>query len=76
MILQHLALLEGCDLPRLQRNSPHYLHVWIESAKLAFADRDVTRQRAGRIQRGCHPDPALDPPGVQCTARHTLSQVC
>jgi len=39
--LQHLALLEGFDLPRLQHNSPDYLHVWIESAKLAFADREA-----------------------------------
>jgi gamma-glutamyltranspeptidase/glutathione hydrolase len=39
--LQHLALLEGFDLPGLRHNSPDYLHVWIESAKLAFADREA-----------------------------------
>ena len=39
--LQHLTLLEGFDLPRLKHNSPDYLHVWIESAKLAFADREA-----------------------------------
>ena len=39
--LQHLTLLEGFDLPRLKHNSADYLHVWIESAKLAFADREA-----------------------------------
>src|SRR5205823_1311535 len=39
--LQHLALLEGFNVPRLKHNSPDYLHVWIESAKLAFADREA-----------------------------------
>ena len=39
--LQHLAILEGFDLPQLEHNSADYLHLWIESAKLAFADREA-----------------------------------
>ena len=39
--LQHLALLEGFDLKHLGHNSADYLHVWLESAKLAFADREA-----------------------------------
>jgi len=39
--LQHLALLEGFDLKQLGHNSADYLHVWLESAKLAFADREA-----------------------------------
>ncbi len=39
--LQHLALLDGFDLKQLGHNSTDYLHVWLESAKLAFADREA-----------------------------------
>lgn len=39
--LQHLALLEGFDLKQVGHNSADYLHVWVESAKLAFADREA-----------------------------------
>ena len=39
--LQHLAILDGMDLKRMAHNSPEYLHLWIESAKLAFADREA-----------------------------------
>ena len=40
VFLQQLALLEGFDLAALGHNSADYLHVWIECAKLAFADRE------------------------------------
>jgi gamma-glutamyltranspeptidase/glutathione hydrolase len=40
VFLQQLRLLEGVDLAALGHNSPDYLHTLIESAKLAFADRD------------------------------------
>jgi len=40
VFLQQLALLEGFDLAALGHNSPDYVHVVIESAKLAFADRE------------------------------------
>jgi gamma-glutamyltranspeptidase/glutathione hydrolase len=38
---QQLAILEGYDLKALGHNSPEYLHLLIESAKLAFADREA-----------------------------------
>jgi gamma-glutamyltranspeptidase/glutathione hydrolase len=41
VFLQQLTLLEGFDLAKLKQNSPEYLHVLIESAKLAFADREA-----------------------------------
>jgi gamma-glutamyltranspeptidase/glutathione hydrolase len=40
VFLQQLALLEGFDLAKLGHNSADYLHVLIEAAKLAFADRE------------------------------------
>ena len=39
--LQHLSILDGSDLKALGHNSAEYLHLWIESAKLAFADREA-----------------------------------
>jgi gamma-glutamyltranspeptidase/glutathione hydrolase len=41
VFLQHLAILEGYDLRSLGHNSAEYLHLLIESAKLAFADREA-----------------------------------
>jgi gamma-glutamyltranspeptidase/glutathione hydrolase len=41
VFLQQLAILEGFDLAALGHNSADYLHVLIESAKLAFADREA-----------------------------------
>ena len=41
VFLQQLALLEGFDLAAMGHNSATYLHTLIESAKLAFADREV-----------------------------------
>ena len=41
VFLQHLAILDGFDLKKLGHNSAEYLHTWIESAKLAFADREA-----------------------------------
>ena len=41
VFLQQLAILEGYDLKRMGHNSAEYLHTWIESAKLAFADREA-----------------------------------
>ena len=41
VFLQHLAILEGYDLKSLGHNSEEYLHLLIESAKLAFADREA-----------------------------------
>ncbi len=41
VFLQQLAILEGFDLEGLGHNSVDYLHVLIESAKLAFADREA-----------------------------------
>ena len=39
--LQHLSILEGFDLKGLGHNSADYLHTLVESAKLAFADREA-----------------------------------
>lgn len=41
VFLQQLRLLEGFDLRALGRGSANALHVWIECAKLAFADREA-----------------------------------
>src|SRR5262245_47885074 len=41
VFLQHLALLEGFDLTALGRGSADALHLWIETAKLAHADREA-----------------------------------
>ncbi|SFM78964.1 gamma-glutamyltransferase family protein [Thermodesulforhabdus norvegica] len=40
VFLQMLKILEGFDLRALGHNSAEYLHLWIEAAKLAFADRE------------------------------------
>ena len=41
LLLQQLALLKGFDLSKLSPTDPDYLHIWIETAKLAFADREA-----------------------------------
>ena len=41
VFLQHLALLSGYDLKGLGYNTADYLHVFFETAKLAFADREA-----------------------------------
>ena len=38
--MQLTRLLEGLDLDALRAAEPEVLHLWIESAKLAFADRE------------------------------------
>ncbi|MEW6719430.1 MAG: gamma-glutamyltransferase family protein, partial [Thermodesulfobacteriota bacterium] len=40
VFLQQLAILEGYDLAALGHNTPEYIHLLIETAKLAFADRE------------------------------------
>lgn len=40
VFLQQLALLEGYDLATFGHNTPDYIHLWVECAKLAFADRE------------------------------------
>src|SRR4029077_1475349 len=40
VLLQQLKLLEGYDLARLGHNTADYLHIYLECAKLAFADRE------------------------------------
>ncbi|SFV11183.1 gamma-glutamyltranspeptidase / glutathione hydrolase [Methylobacterium sp. 174MFSha1.1] len=39
--LQQLALLKGFDLDRLDPTGPDFIHLQVECAKLAFADRDT-----------------------------------
>ncbi|MFB3819722.1 MAG: gamma-glutamyltransferase family protein [Candidatus Methylomirabilales bacterium] len=41
VFLQHLSILDGTDFARMAPTSPEYLHLLIESAKLAFADREA-----------------------------------
>jgi gamma-glutamyltranspeptidase / glutathione hydrolase len=41
VMLQMLALLKGYDLDKLPPTDPELLHLWIECAKLAFADREA-----------------------------------
>ena len=40
VFLQLLKLLEGFDLRSLGHNSAAYLHLWVEAAKFAYADRE------------------------------------
>ena len=40
VFLQQLALLEGYNLANLGHNSVDYLHLWLETAKLAHADKE------------------------------------
>ncbi len=39
--LQHLAILQSMNAGGMEHNSADYLHAWIESGKLAFADREA-----------------------------------
>jgi len=41
VLLEMFNLLESYDLKSMKHNSPEYLHVVMEAAKLAFADRDM-----------------------------------
>ena len=41
VMLQMLALLKGFDLASLDPNGAEFIHLWVEAAKLAFADRDA-----------------------------------
>jgi gamma-glutamyltranspeptidase/glutathione hydrolase len=41
VLLEMFNLLESYDLKAMGHNSPEYLHVLVEAAKLAFADRDM-----------------------------------
>ena len=41
VLLQQLALLKGFDLDKLDPCGPEFIHLQVECAKLAFADRDV-----------------------------------
>jgi len=41
VFLQQLKILEGFDLGAMRHNSADYIHTVIESAKLAFADREA-----------------------------------
>ncbi len=40
-LLQQLALLDGHDLAALEPTSPHLVHLTVEAAKLALADREA-----------------------------------
>ena len=52
--LQQLAILKGFDLDGLDPTGPDFIHLQVEAAKLAFADRDTFYgdpafvERAGR----------------------------
>ena len=41
VLLQHLALLQGFDLDGLDPLGPDFVHIVVECAKLAFADREA-----------------------------------
>jgi len=40
VFLQQLSILEGYDLAAMGHNSPEYIHLLLEAAKLSFADRE------------------------------------
>jgi gamma-glutamyltranspeptidase / glutathione hydrolase len=41
VMLQQLALLQGFDLDRLDPSGPDFIHLQVECAKLAYADREA-----------------------------------
>ena len=41
VLLQQLAILRGYDLDKLDPTSADFVHLWIEAAKLAYADREA-----------------------------------
>ena len=41
VVLQQLALLDGCDLDGMDPTSPDFIHLVVEASKLAFADREA-----------------------------------
>jgi gamma-glutamyltranspeptidase/glutathione hydrolase len=41
VLLQQLALLKGYDLDKLGRTDADFVHLWVECAKLAYADREA-----------------------------------
>jgi len=41
VLLQMLALLKGFDLDQLPGTDPEFVHLWVECAKLAYADREA-----------------------------------
>jgi gamma-glutamyltranspeptidase/glutathione hydrolase len=41
VLLQMLALLSGFDLDRMDQLGPDFVHLWVEAAKLAYADREA-----------------------------------
>lgn len=41
VLLQMLAILKGFDLDKLDPTEPDFIHLWIEAAKLAYADREA-----------------------------------
>jgi len=40
-MLQILAILKGFEIERLSATDPDFIHLWIEAAKLAYADREA-----------------------------------
>lgn len=40
-MLQVLAILKGFEIERLSATDPDFIHLWIEAAKLAYADREA-----------------------------------
>ena len=41
VMLQQLALLSGYDVGAMSPTDPDFVHLWVEAAKLAFADREA-----------------------------------
>src|SRR5262245_55067604 len=41
VLLEMLALLKGFDLDKLAPTDPDFIHIWVECAKLAYADREA-----------------------------------
>ena len=40
-MLQTLAILKGFEIEKLSATDPDFIHLWIEAAKLAYADREA-----------------------------------
>ena len=57
VLLQQLALLQGFDLDELDPMGPEFVHIVVECAKLAFADREAWLRRS-RFCRSADAHPA------------------
>ncbi len=67
VMLQQLALLKGFDLDRLDPAGADFIHLQVECAKLAFADREAFYGDPG-FRRRCRPRRSSPTPTIPSAA--------